>query len=505
MKGSHNFFYIASGGFIAGVAFRSFTDWGVAFAVFVSILSVAVFLYSKIVASQMRPRFFCLGLFLFAAGLGILRFDLADLKRENPHLEERVGETVFLTGDIVSEPDVRENSARLTVELKTLLLDSSETRVRAKAMVTAPLQSEFGYGDKVKIKGKLEKPRNFSADQSAREFDYISYLAKDGIYYTIFMPEIEIVSSGGGNFIARNLLLVKNKFIQSLSRLIPEPNASLLGGLVVGAKQSLGDELLVDFRTVGLIHIVVLSGYNLTIIAVFLMWLGGFFLPYRANLLFGTLGIILFTIMTGASATIVRASIMAILALFARASARSYEIKRALVLAGLIMVFVSPKILIFDPSFQLSFIATVSLIYLAPILGNFLTLLPDKFKLRETVTATVSTQIFVLPLLLLMSGELSVFALPVNILVLFFIPITMLVGFLAGFLGIFSYVLALPFAYAAFFLLEYILGVVSFFASLPFASVHISRFPSYLMIIIYVLYSCFIVWYYSKFAVRKSI
>lgn len=172
----------------------------------------------------------------------------------------------------------------------------------------------------------------------------------------------------------------------------------------------------------------VLSGYNVTIISEFIMGMLSF-LPKMIGTSLGALSIILFAIMVGGSATIIRASIMALLVLLARVTGRVSDMTRALFLAGFVMVLHNPQIVVFDPSFQLSFMATLGLISLSPKLNSIFKFVPTKFYLRETVSATISTQIFVLPLLLYMMGELSLVAVFVNLLVLMFIPLTMLFGF----------------------------------------------------------------------------
>ncbi|MBL7045873.1 MAG: ComEC/Rec2 family competence protein, partial [Parcubacteria group bacterium] len=120
-------------------------------------------------------------------------------------------------------------------------------------------------------------------------------------------------------------------------------------------------------------------------------------------------------------------------------------------------------------------------------------LVPSKFQFREFAIATVSTQIFVLPLLLYKMGELSLVALPVNLLVLVVVPITMLFGFLAGVVGLLSTVLSLPFAFISYGLLTYQLTVVDFFARPPFASVQIDNFPLMAVLIMYTFYA-FLIW-----------
>jgi len=280
---------------------------------------------------------------------------------------------------------------------------------------------------------------------------------------------------------------IKNSFLKKIQKVIPEPQSSLLGGLLLGVKQSLGEKLQEDFRKVGLIHIVVLSGYNVTIIADFMMGLF-MFLPRIFGLFLGAISIILFAIMVGGSTTIVRASIMALLVVLARATGRTSEVSRALFLAGFIMVLHNPQIVVFDPSFQLSFVATLGLIILSPKISEYFKFIPEKWYLRESAVATISTQIFVLPLLLFMMGELSIVAVFVNLLVLMFVPMTMFFGFLSG---LFSFIwsgFALPFSYITYFLLSYELKVVELFAGIPFASVKISYFPIWLMFLVYVIF-----------------
>jgi len=482
-------FYIFIISFVLGVAFHSFFDFGFAFSFFLFGLSFVLLLFYTLGRRTRTVLFVSLG--ILAYSLGLLRFDIANLNQGDPFLDTRIGMGTTYEGVIVDEPDERENSTRLTVRLEK----ADEEKVSGKTLVITERFPTFSYGDRVTLSGNLEKPENFVNEQG-RVFDYISYLGKDDIYYQILFPEIERVGEGEGNTVKRMLFATKRAFLDSVERLIPDPEVSLLGGLVVGAKQSLGEKLRDDFRKTGIIHIVVLSGYNVTIIAEAIMRMLSF-LPRLASLSVGGIAILLFALMTGASATIVRASIMAVLVLVARATRRTVLMTRMLFLAGFFMVLHNPKIVIFDPSFQLSFLATIGLIHLSPQIEKYFRLVPTKWQLREFATATVATQIFVLPLLLYMMGELSLVAVPVNILVLAFIPLTMLFGFLAGVVGWASHLFALPFAYIAHGLLSYELFVVDLFARLPFASVSIEHFPALAMLAFYALYG-FILFKISK-------
>jgi len=247
-----------------------------------------------------------------------------------------------------------------------------------------------------------------------------------------------------------------------------------------------------DFRRTGIIHIVVLSGYNITIVAYAIGRLAAF-LPPVVGFGLSSLAILGFAMMTGLGATIVRASVMAFLVLFANTIGRGMAITSALILAGFLMLVHNPKILLFDPSFQLSFLATVGLIYFAPPIARRLSFVTEKYQVREVFSATIATQIFVLPLLLYMMGEVSIVALPVNLLILITVPVTMLLGLLVATTGFLSTALSLPFAYAAYFFLSYDLAVVDLFAKIPFASLSISTFPLWIMLIVYALYFLVIV------------
>ncbi len=169
------------------------------------------------------------------------------------------------------------------------------------------------------------------------------------------------------------------------------------------------------------------------------------------------------------------------------------------------MIFQNPKILRFDASFQLSFLATLALIYLAPYFKEKFRFVPGKFHFREIISSTVATQIFVLPLLLYKMGIFSAVSLPVNFLVLIFVPATMFFGFLTGGIGMFSYYLSIPFGWISCVFLQYELWVVKIFAKLPFSSFAIKSFPLWLMVAVYFVYGIIIYRLHKKTEVKNAV
>lgn len=432
----------------------------------------------------------------------------------NP-LDAYVGEQITFEGLITEEQDRRENSTKLTVDIGLVtefgddeagssllpesLDESAELGKNTRVLITAERYSDWRYGDKVLISGKLQEPENFVGN-TGREFDYVSYLGKDNISYQMIYPRMSLLQRGEGNPVKEVLLAIKYAFMGRIESMIPEPESGLMGGLLLGAKHGLGKDILEDFQKSGVIHIVVLSGYNIAIVAEFIMWSLSF-LPRMFGLGFGAFGIILFVGMTGAGASTIRAASMALIVVLSKALGRTYEASRALYIAGFAMLMHNPKILLHDPSFQLSFMATFGLIYVSPILEKkipFARFLPEKFKIREMVMSTVTTQVFLLPFLLYQTGMLSIVAVPVNLLILAFIPFTMLMGFITGVVGMLSTILALPFAFLAHIVLSYIINTAQFFAKLPFAVFTVMAFPFWLVAAAYVFYFYYLLRFYTN-------
>jgi competence protein ComEC len=459
--------------FFVGVALRLEISLGWEFIILCALVAFAVFV--SVLGNKIEAGI-VVGITLLAFAGGIFRVHVDDIYK-NTTLDTQIGEEITIGGIVVMEPDERENTVRLVIE--------DQNNVRIIASVLRPL--DVSYGQRVEIKGVLSKPSSFSSDGgrpacrdcgngAGREFNYPAFLAKDGIFYQLDFPElvnlgdIEKIGLGRGY-----LFSLKKKYLDGLTQTLTEPHAALAGGITVGDKRALGGNLLEIFRITGIVHIVVLSGYNITIVAESIRrFLGA--LPSKIGLMASAVAILLFVIMTGATATGVRAGAMASLALLATATNRRYAITRALAVTAVAMVLWSPNILLYDPGFQLSVLATLGLIHIAPLIEVKLTRVTERFGLRGIFAATLGTQIVVLPLLLYQMGLLSLVALPVNLLILPAIPLAMLFSFIAGLagliLGFSGAILSAP----AYILLSYSLWVVDLFSKLPFAAISVSSF-----------------------------
>jgi len=471
--------YIAMG-YLGGIFVHSlfFSD------VHIIQISLILFVIAVVMATLSRKYLFA-ALICIGAGIGIFHYSTTINHNEQHILDMFVenNEFISLEGKIISYPINHESYTSFVVGIENLLFRDQSLDVTTQVLVKTDNYTNYEYGMYVATKGEIKKPEAFETD-SGRIFDYDKFLAKDDIYYTMSFAESSIIDIGEPS-VVRSLYAFKKTFLDVIYKNIPSPESGLLAGILFGEKEALGQELEDKFRIVGLMHIVVLSGYNVSIIInVFMKFL--IFLPRSLRAILAVLGIISFALLVGAGPTVIRASIMAVFIVLANIVSRPYVIERGLFIAGIIMVILNPRILLFDISFQLSFLATYGLIALSPWLEEKFKKLPKAFAIRESAVATIAAQIMVAPLIIYSIGEFSVISPVVNVLVLFAVPYAMAFGFISAVAGLIIPIVAMPLSFIAIYLLKYQLIVVDLFSNIPYANISFPPFHFIFMIIMYV-------------------
>lgn len=396
---------------------------------------------------------------LFAIGLAAL-YSVAAPASSTPELDGAVGERVVLEGVVIKDPDVREQFTALTTKT-----DVGTVLVRADRFV------EVAYGDVVRATGKIELPEEFETD-TGRTFNYPMYLRAHGVTHTMSFANVLVIGKGEGNRVIALLTQLKHYFLDGIERALPEPESALLAGLLLGEKRGLGEDLTESFRRAGVIHIIVLSGYNVALVINTVR--EGLQAVLSRNVALGSAGVvaILFMLMTGASETAVRATLMALVVLLAKALYRPADGLRILLVVAAAMALWNPYLVLFDLSYQLSVLATLGLVTLSHRIEPHLVRLRSK-TLIEIVSTTLATQVAVLPLLIFSIGQVSIVSLLSNILVLVVVPYAMLVGFFSALVAWVSPALAFPLSTVAYALLTYIIRVSEFLASLPYAAINL--------------------------------
>ncbi len=482
---------------------------GIAFASFVHVADVGIFTLWTVglmilVASVYRGTFsntafgirrrkigFLIGCTIWVFTGGVWRYEsfvsshslmmqFADVVAGTEGRQHAVPVTVqgYVAGDFV----VRSTQAQFPFQVKEIISDQHILVADERVLVVTHAMPVHQYGDQLMLTGPVSTPKNFT------DFDYVSYLRLQSIRVTMPSPNIQTATTLRLGWVQRiqmggyrMLFSLRNSFQAALNRSVPEPVAGYLGGILVGARQSIPDDVKTAFSRTGTSHILAISGYNITILADTLLVLLVFLFRRRTAFLISIGTIVGFTILTGASASVVRAAFMGLLVMSAASYGRLSDAKRAVCMAGALMLIINPLALRFDAGFQLSFLAVIGLMTVSPLLEHYWRRIPKLAGIKTAAIGTLAAQVFVFPLLVYYFHSFSLVALPVNLLVLPLVPIAMLLGFCAGVAGMimpfFGHVIALP----AWAISHYQLAVIEAFARLPLASINVSSTPLMLL------------------------
>ncbi len=400
-----------------------------------------------------------------AIGFGALRVDFYE---SNFPKNLPFGKNVELVGEVVEEVDKREGYQN--VYFKTEL---------GEILVKTDVFAKISYGDEFLISGKLEEP----GDKA--DFSYKNYLERYGVFSLIKNPKLKFQNHQNSFF--SYLFSLKNALQFRINQLYPEPEAGFVSGLLLGSRRGMSQDISEAFKTVGLTHIVAISGYNISLIILLIFSLFSF-LRLKLRVILSIFLISLFILLVGPTAAVVRAGIMGFLTLWALYGGRKTQVYFALLWSMFFMVLFNPYILFYDVGFQLSFASTFGLISFSPIFKRYFP------KLNESLSLTLSAQIVTLPFIAFSFGRLSLISPLANLLAAPLIPVCML---LSGLSLIFGKFVALP----ANFFLWAVLEVAKLLSKVPFAGVEL-KFDSFLFVFSFVVLGRFLLRFYRVQLVR---
>lgn len=336
--------------------------------------------------------------FLLMIWFGIFLVRLNNSYQGEAKIGHYEGKTIKVIGRISSEPLLQGISQRFYI---------------GRLQVVTELYPQYEYGQKVMVSGILQRRM---INQWANQF-------------SLMYPSIKIVEADNVNAIRYWIIRLRQGIEKIFNRNLPEPEASLLSGIVLGVKRGLPRDFYEALKETGTMHIVVASGYNVTIIiGTIVAYLAGY-LKRRTAILIGIAGVGVYAVMAGLEPAIVRAAIMGSLAYLGQLLGRQASGMRLLILAGLLMLIVEP-LLLFDLGFQLSVGATSGILLLGERLEKIFGRVPW---FGKAMGETASAQIMVTPILLLAFGKVSAFSILINSLILWLVPIIMFLGVILAF------------------------------------------------------------------------
>jgi len=274
-------------------------------------------------------------------------------------------EVVEIRGTIYEDPDARENITHLYLQALEIDTGVGSYEISGNILLYVPPFPEYEYGDYIQVIGKLQPPPQFE------DFDYADYLSRQGIHTTMLYPQIDVLGSGNGSKLMTMIYSFRNNLSQTLESILPEPQASLTQGIILGIRGNIPSSVKSSFALTGTSHLLAISGLHLSIITGLFLSIGRYLFGRRHNIYaWLTLGTIwVYALLTGMHAPVFRAALMLSLFIFAEILGRQKSVTTSLAFAVAIMVGINPQIL-WDASFQLSLLAMLGLIYIAPLLRS---------------------------------------------------------------------------------------------------------------------------------------
>jgi competence protein ComEC len=392
------------------------------------------------------------------------------------------GAAVRFRALVSDEPDERGESARIRLSAREVWVDGAWVKTSGGVLLRRDPLPRYRYGDLLEVEGKLETPPVLD------DFNYRDYLARQGIGSLADYPQVSLLASGRGNPVLEVVHGVRRRLGDALAASLPDPEGSLAQGILLGSRSVLGPSLSADLNDTSLSHLIAISGYNVTVVAGLVIGSLAWLLGRRQAALAALVVIAAYTVLTGATPSVVRAAIMGGLFLVATLVGRPGSALTAIVLAAALMTAHQPLV-VHDVSFQLSFAATVGLVYLSPavqvrirqalspLVGS-----PDALRRGiagatvENLAVTLSAIAATLPIIALTFQRISLVAPLANLLVVPAFPLMLLLSGLDAVAGAVWSPLGNIAAWAAWPFLAYLVAVASRLADLPLASLKLTSF-----------------------------
>lgn len=379
-------------------------------------------------------------LILCAFFLGGIRFQSALPVFSQDYLLWYISNTpITLTGVIKSDPYKTNNITTAVIRSESIEIEGEKVKVKGDLSLLLPAGFNIQYGDRLTLTGLIKQ--TYRADS----LPITSRSAQQKLFVGMAFPDVQIISYGNGNKIMDFLYRFRERAQATIYNLMPFPESSVLSGILLGIESGIPDYLWNAYRASGTIHIIAISGFNITIIAVFISRSFRRLFGWKGSLAVTVCAIFFYTLLVGADLPVVRAAIMGTIALPAYQIGRRTIGIHNLTLAGVGILMTNP-FLLWDISFQLSFMATLALLTLTDPIDNWIRRkLEGSFPVHSVdmimpviaiFTTTLSASMVVFPILFRMNAELSLTSLFANFLIAPLQPVIMAMGGLAILLGL---------------------------------------------------------------------
>ncbi len=438
--------------------------------------------------------------------LGGLRYQLSLPKIDAFHIawyNDREYD-LLITGTLAEPPDYRDRYTNLRLNVESVDTGSGDLPVEGLLLARVFPNETYEYGERIRLRGKLVTP------PENEDFSYRDYLAGQGIHAYMSGTEVTRLPGNGGNPLRKKIYAFKDKALENIYLIFPDPEASLMAGILLGVDTGLPAGLQQAFKDTGTAHIIAISGFNIAIIAGLFFALFSRLLGQLRGSILAILGIALYTLLVGADAAVVRAALMGGIALTARQLGRRNDGLNALMLSAVVMTIFNPNTP-WDVGFQLSFFATLGLIlYAEPFQGWAVKIItrytsPGTAQkvaapVSEYFLLTLAAQLTTLPIMAYHFKRISLISLIANPFVLPVQPAVMIVGGVAVLLSLIWLPLGAVAAFAAWPFVAYTIRLVELFDRFPNGVIVLGDLSLWLVILFY---AVLLIWTLARHRVRQ--
>ncbi len=473
--------------FVLGIIFQKiFQINEIFFLIAIPVLFLLFIFSQKLNFSEIAKSIFVLLIFLNS---GAFLFQISVHSATKYPFEKAIIKKSEIFGKINNISLIREYEIRFEVSVDSIKYGNENKIITTKFLCRVrdenrskldSLYNKIEIGNIVSLKGTLAKGKE---KRNPGEFDYQNYLNENGIagIFTSYNSEdLQILSDespGFSNFIFN----IKKKIDFKIKEIYEPKTAGFLRGLLLADRSEIDYETKTDFINTGVVHILAVSGTHVAIILLIVaMFTGRFNVIVRSVI--SIFVIIIFYLLTGGAPSVTRASIMAIVLITAFLLNRKFSknfVFNSLAIAGFTILLINPRDL-FNPGFQLSFAAVISIAAIVPFLNSRIEELEIKNKYLKGIllyaTVSIAAQIGTLPFTLYYFGKLSLVSILANVLIIPVIGIIIALGILSLILNPF-----LPFIASAYIslnetLVALIFSITKFFSGLKYSYITIRQF-----------------------------
>ncbi len=369
---------------------------------YVFLIGMSLLILAFAFLSDRSHRVISLALFFFIFGL--FRYQQSEIPKNIPTVRDHTGSMIRIEGDVIAESSIAEKSEQVTIGYVRV----AEVPVFGNVLMSVAKEQPIAYNDHLVFSCSMQIPRPFSG------FAYDRYLeAKGTLAFCRFPHNLEVTPSKRFSIVG-SILQFKHQIIGKMKQLFLEPHASFLFGLVFGGNVGLDKDIQNDFARTGTSHILAASGFNASLFTfVFFGWVIQYLGRKRGAMVTAIL-LAAYVIMAGATAAVVRAAIFGSMLLIGSTIGRRASIVNILLFTASLMLFYNPRLLLDDVGFQLSFVAFVAIIFVAPRFESHLEFVPEQFGIRDALAGSLSAIALTLPIILwqYILAIISIFASP---------------------------------------------------------------------------------------------